>query len=602
MKGSKFIFIFPFTSLDQYRLSWRGIHCASYEMDVDGGGSEASKVEIDVVGDAIVEETGAVAKKGGARQRRKRAAAEMLPSDGSVPAVPAGPKPTFKPRYELEKLNQRQLVELVLQHQAFWDPAYNQAVGRKDKMTSQREIDWDKYSVRHVALKVAYLGWDFLGLAQQIDTNNTIEGCLADALQRVKLIQSYSTCHWSRAGRTDKGVSALGQVIALHVRSNVKSGVGMVRVGREVKDDAEEFDFVTMLNGALPDEIRVLGWTPVPLEFDARFSAISRTYKYFFVKEDLNIEAMREGITYLLGEHDFRNFCKMDVENVAHFNRRFISGTIAPVASFPPPYNPEIAHPQGKETDEIAQNWSSIWEFTISGSAFLWHQVRYMVAMLFMIGRGLEKPTIIRDLLDMKKFPQKPLFNMASEIPLILYDVGYFGIDFEVNLYAQRKLHQTMLEYWSNRAIKSQMARLVLTSMDNTQVRLNYLDEINGAPSSSIDAEKADSSTSSSNAAAAPASSSSSVIMPTMINPHETPVGENKKQAKKDIKTLYWKSNGDKPETLSWGSIKDQVLPVFHPRYYHAPIESRAVEGAFYPLNSTDFHIFLFSPPSRIDT
>lgn len=547
-------------------------------MDIDGGGSEPQKVEdlpLDVppAADSSIDPALDTAP-----QRKKRGAGEMLPARASSARGAGSTKPTFKARYELEKLNQRQLVEVVLQHQAHWDPEYHHAVGRKDKFASEREIGWEKYSVRHVALKVAYLGWDFLGLAQQIDTNNTIEGCLADALQRVKLIKSYGTCNWSRAGRTDKGVSALGQVIALHVRSNVKSGVGIVSVGNDLKDDAEEFDFVTMLNGALPDEIRVLGWTPVPLEFNARFSALSRTYKYFFAKEDLNIEAMREGITYLVGEHDFRNFCKMDVENVAHFNRRFISGTIAPVAQFPPAYDPAVSHPQGKESDPSSQCWSAIWEFTICGSAFLWHQVRYMVAMLFMVGRGLEKPTIIRDLLDMKKYPQKPLFNMASEVPLILFDVGYFGIEFQINLYAQRKLHQTMMDYWTNRAIKAQMARLVLTSIDNTHVKIVYTPGSIEAMQAQSSAPGADSTSE----AVSVATASSS--LPRMTNPHETPVGQNKKQAKKDIKTLLWQPASEAteaPETLTWGAIKDQVLPVYHPRYYHAPIETRQVEGSY---------------------
>lgn len=534
-------------------------------MDVDGGGIAANKAEAEIVGEAKVPAQSEPVQLAAPKQRKKRGADDMLPAEGSSTGVSAGPKPTFKPRYELEKLNQRQLVELVLQHQAFSDASYHRAVSKKDKFSSEREIPWEKYSVRHIALKVAYLGWDFLGLAVQTETTNTIEGCLADALQRIKLIKSYSTCNWSRAGRTDKGVSALGQVIALHVRSNVKQGVGIVSVGNDLKDDAEEFDFVTMLNGALPDEIRVIGWTPVPLEFNARFSALSRTYKYFFAKEDLDLEAMREGISYLVGEHDFRNFCKMDVVNVAHFNRRFISGTIAPVAPFPPAYDPAVSHPLGREADESSQSWSSIWEFTICGSAFLWHQVRYMVAMLFMVGRGLEKPTIIRDLLDMEKYPQKPLFNMASEVPLVLYDVGYFGIDFEINLYAQRKLHQTMLEYWTNRAIKAQMARLVLTSMDNTLVKLTYAPEADKAQSS---------------AQAADASGEGSSV-PTLINPHETPVGTNKKQAKKDIKQLLWTPTTDAPTALPWGAIKDQVLPVYHPRYYHAPIDSRAVEGTY---------------------
>jgi tRNA pseudouridine synthase len=48
-----------------------------------------------------------------------------------------------------------------------------------------------------------------------------------------------------------------------------------------------------------------------------------------------------------------------------------------------------------------------------------------MVAVLFMVGRHLEAPQIIVDLLDTSKVPAKPIYEMASEIPLVLYDCGY---------------------------------------------------------------------------------------------------------------------------------------------------------------------------------
>ena len=48
-------------------------------------------------------------------------------------------------------------------------------------------------------------------------------------------------------------------------------------------------------------------------EFDARYDCIRRIYKYYFFKEDLDIALMQEASKLYLGEHDFRNFCKMDV-------------------------------------------------------------------------------------------------------------------------------------------------------------------------------------------------------------------------------------------------------------------------------------------------
>ncbi len=63
-----------------------------------------------------------------------------------------------------------------------------------------------------MALKLAYLGWDYQGLAAQEDTEQTIEAHVFGALIRTKLIEARETSNYHRCGRTDKGVSAFAQV------------------------------------------------------------------------------------------------------------------------------------------------------------------------------------------------------------------------------------------------------------------------------------------------------------------------------------------------------------------------------------------------------
>lgn len=517
-------------------------------------------------------------EKSNSRRQKKRRSDDITPSPGPEVKPSAGEMPTFRARFELEKLNQRQLVELVLAHQAHWDPQRaNSVESSRKKFNDSREIPWQKYSVRHVAFKVVYLGWDFLGLAAQPDTENTIEGCLARAFTRVKLIKSYDTCNWSRAGRTDKGVSGLGQVIACHVRSNVKSGLGIVSVGSSVKEDAEEIDYVTMLNGALPDEIRVIGWAPVPLTFSARFSAITRTYKYFFVRENLNIKAMREAMNYLIGEHDFRNFCKMDTANVSHFGRCVLSATLAPAAPYPT-FQPATDHPLGDSSMPGADHWNTMYEFTISGSAFLWHQVRYMVAVLFMVGREQEPPTIVRDLLDLNKFPQKPQFYMASEIPLILYDVGYFGLQFHINANAQRKLHQHFLQYWSEKSIRSHMARLALTHLDYSNVLLQYSDGKNDTHDQPEQVDEKSTQSTPSDILATDHFPYVPINIPKVISPH-VPTAPGRKNSKREIRDLHWISSLPRPDSIPWGFIKDQVMECYEPKHFHIPLDERPLEG-----------------------
>ncbi len=58
-------------------------------------------------------------------------------------------------------------------------------------------------------------------------------------------------------------------MIALWLRSGAKTGEAALSAD-------EEMDYAVTLNRALPDDIRVLGWTPVPETFSARYNSCSR--------------------------------------------------------------------------------------------------------------------------------------------------------------------------------------------------------------------------------------------------------------------------------------------------------------------------------------
>ena len=89
-----------------------------------------------------------------------------------------------------------------------------------------------------------------------------------------------------------------------------------------------------------------------------RFDAKHRVYKYFFPRGNLKIEAMREAGARLIGTHDFRNMCKMDIVNVSNFVRTILAFELT-----------TIGHAVlGGTTTEIC-------EVQLTGQAFLWHQV-----------------------------------------------------------------------------------------------------------------------------------------------------------------------------------------------------------------------------------
>ncbi|KAL6573336.1 hypothetical protein OROHE_001795 [Orobanche hederae] len=315
---------------------------------------------------------------------------------------------------------------------------------------------------RHIALKVMYFGQRFYGFASDAQMDPTVESEIFKALKRTRLISGdKKELEYSRCGRTDKGVSSVGQwlqqtepsrawvltsnacyysteleleraakfeleldferVISLFLRSNLKKTEGINGYSGEFfaeESCGREIDYVKILNQVLPKDIRVIGWSPAPTNFSARFSCLSREYKYFFWRENLNINAMEISGKKFIGEHDFRNFCKMDAANVHNYRRRITSFEIFPCN-------------ERFEDDDL-------WAVKIEGSAFLWHQIRCMVAVLFLIGQGLEPHNVIDELLDIERTPRKPQYTMASEIPLVLRSCEFEGLKFKCSSDAAR--------------------------------------------------------------------------------------------------------------------------------------------------------------------
>ncbi|PWA96041.1 pseudouridine synthase family protein [Artemisia annua] len=290
---------------------------------------------------------------------------------------------------------------------------------RKKKYSGHNLNSMDHHSQRLVALKIMYFGQRFYGFASEAQMDPTVESELFKALEKTRLVLGDKKgLQYSRCGRTDKGVSSVGQVVALLLRSKRKEPEGNTSVEHvDGGPDEEELDYVRILNGVLPNDIRVMGWCPVPVNFSARFSCLSREYRYFFWRENLNIMVMESSCKRLIGEHDYRNFCKMDAANVHNYKRRITSFDIFP-----------------------SDGSDQLFFMKIKGSAFLWHQVRCMVAVLFLIGQGLESPDVIDALLDVDKTPRKPQYKMAPEIPLVLQSCEFKGLKFTCSSDARRAL------------------------------------------------------------------------------------------------------------------------------------------------------------------
>ncbi|CAH2013701.1 unnamed protein product [Acanthoscelides obtectus] len=294
--------------------------------------------------------------------------------------------------------------------------------------TDQKEFDFSKHNSRHILLRILYLGWDYKGFVVQENTLDTIEHHLFKALLKTRLIKDRSTSNYHRCGRTDKGVSSYGQTISITVRSNLQP---------ENDNIYGEMNYCKILNRVLPDNIQCVAWSPVSDEFSSRFDCKSRSYKYYFPKGRLNVELMRDASRKLVGSHDFRNLCKMDVGNgVTEFVRNITAITIAPLKSSDP-------------EDEY-----TMYVIKIQANAFLWHQIRCILGVLLLVAQGKEQPSIVDQLLDITKHPRKPEYGMASEVPLNLFYCEYGDTKWQYDKETVRQVLEKLQSCWTFTAIK----------------------------------------------------------------------------------------------------------------------------------------------------
>lgn len=156
-----------------------------------------------------------------------------------------------------------------------------------------------------VRLLVAYDGAAFSGFARNVGVA-TVAGTLEAHLERV-LGHPVSI---TGAGRTDRGVHAWGQVVTFDTTT---VDLDLDRLARSI-------------NGVCGPAISVRDATVVPHDFDARFSATWRRYRYtiwtaaapnpflgaysWHVPQALDVAAMEAAGVHLLGQHDFSSFCR----------------------------------------------------------------------------------------------------------------------------------------------------------------------------------------------------------------------------------------------------------------------------------------------------
>lgn len=219
-----------------------------------------------------------------------------------------------------------------------------------------------------LALRVGYRGAGFCGFAAQPEMR-TVEGELRRALETLLRREVELTC----AGRTDAGVHALAQYVSLPVTPG------------ELERPARSM--LAALNALTPDDISVMGLYTAPAGFSARFDALSRTYRYricpgparpvlsaghaWWIRHALDVEAMDAAAGLLVGEHDFKSFCKAASAEGKSTVREVISCEVSSI-------------------EEVGERLVAV---DIVGSAFLHSMVRTITGTLVEVGRGHRDPS-----------------------------------------------------------------------------------------------------------------------------------------------------------------------------------------------------------------
>lgn len=274
--------------------------------------------------------------------------------------------------------------------------------------------------LQRYAYKVYYDGTKFYGFQRQPKVR-TIEEELLKALARTGAVShDPAVANFASAGRTDRFVSALGNVFAVNV---------------------EKYLPPAAINSRLNNGIRAWASAEVPISFNPRH-ALRRHYKYLLRKtEQIDLGLMTNAAEMFLGAHDFRRF--------AH-------------------------RPSGKSSVRQIYELSIDSEgdlvcLSVVGDSFLRRMVRKVIGLLVYIASGRLGVGEVKRLLDPASTSPPMGVPTAPAENLILWDVDY-GVHFKIDAYAVGKLRSeissNLMELHRTRTILIALQRLGNTGRD----------------------------------------------------------------------------------------------------------------------------------------
>jgi len=238
-----------------------------------------------------------------------------------------------------------------------------------------------------IALKFSYDGGVFHGYARQPNLK-TVEGEIIEKITKNNIIEDLKTSIFRTASRTDKGVSAAGNVIAFNTKHFEKKMLDELN---------KENDCILFYSYKIVDD-----------DFYPRYARL-RQYRYYLDVKNLDAEKIIHALSFFTGEHDFSNFARVEtgknpiktVDNIIYF------------------FNDDFLI-----VDFFAQT-------------FLWNQIRRIISAVEKIGCGkIKEEEIINALNNPKKIVD---LGIAPPEPLILKDV-FYEFEFENHIKYFKKL------------------------------------------------------------------------------------------------------------------------------------------------------------------
>lgn len=244
--------------------------------------------------------------------------------------------------------------------------------------------------MRNLRLDMCYDGNRYRGWQRLPGADNTIQGKLEQTLTRIL----GEPIEISGSGRTDAGAHARGQVANFHCSSPMPPE-----------------EILSQLRRYLPEDIGIYSCKEVSPRFHARLNAKSKTYCYRIwnseapcvferrfvtvLPDALDLKAMEQAASHLIGEHDFSAFCAAKSKKKSTVRR----------------------------VDQISiQRRGNELQLSFTGNGFLYNMVRIMTGTLVEVGLGLRSPDSIPQLFGASRAEAGKLMSAQG---LCLMEVTY---------------------------------------------------------------------------------------------------------------------------------------------------------------------------------